>query len=823
MEDLDQVTVMSETTEQAKAEANGPARVSEQESEQDQIKSLEEVTIESTVSFELQLSAVYLDDALTHRNMPFAPTRDGVRMYGLYKKPVFQYLLFTFFLVDVGLAFFEEPARDGWLLPYWASMILELCCIAYFVGRMFHELLISESARTFWKDTKHITSAIIIALSLVDIVIYFAMRETSQSSEESSAVRWSRPLRPFLVVNFPEARQIRRAFRNIRRTIPDLANVLVLFLASVALFSLMAVKLFQKRDFQKVHNAEKTGYFKNFFDSYWDLFVLVTTANSPDIIMPSYDSNSAYVFFFLAFLIVNLYLFMRVFLAVVYNSYKNSLKSEVREAVEQKRRLLSKSFELLRDPEAGGITKSSFFQLMHLTRPEKKHHFWDVAWTILDEDEAGRLTAAQFANVLDLMHMRVVNVKDKRTMVERWFPEAYNSAASRWLIRCVRHIYFRYLFDFIIFLNAIFIAFDLDGGEPFFLTLFTLEIVLKLYAFGFQAFVRKMWNVFDVVVVGSALIITIVLAALDQTHHTSEVALDFLMVLRVIRIFKIFHTVTRFRIVINTILHILPSMATYGGVLLVFYYFFAIIGMELFANKIKYYGYSDTLLPGQQYCGNYRLQESEFYKNHYCKNNFNDLFSSLVTLFWLMVVNQWHVITEGHVLVTSSLARLYFFIFHFVCVTVILNIFSAFVIEAFILEFALTSAGRRPQSPLTHRMNAMGLGYGSRTSESSAQKQDQEQGEQERRTTDHERLVDFDDDDDDFMDADHGKMELPMKEGTAGEAGSDPTSPTVPKVKNMAKVTSLRFHLTSRTRTVMGLLEKMFENEIAFEIDAHDQ
>ena len=45
-------------------------------------------------------------------------------------------------------------------------------------------------------------------------------------------------------------------------------------------------------------------------------------------------------------------------------------------------------------------------------------------------------------------------------------------------------------------------------------------------------------------------------------------ALDFLMVLRVIRIFKIFHSIPRFRIVINTILHILPSFATYGCLLL---------------------------------------------------------------------------------------------------------------------------------------------------------------------------------------------------------------------------------------------------------------
>ena len=51
---------------------------------------------------------------------------------------------------------------------------------------------------------------------------------------------------------------------------------------------------------------------------------------------------------------------------------------------------------------------------------------------------------------------------------------------------------------------------------------------------------------------------------------------------------NLFHRM-RFRIVINTILHILPSMVNYGGVLLVFYYSFALIGMEAFGGKIRGY------------------------------------------------------------------------------------------------------------------------------------------------------------------------------------------------------------------------------------------
>ena len=95
-------------------------------------------------------------------------------------------------------------------------------------------------------------------------------------------------LRPFLLVNFPEARQVRRAFRTIRRSLPDLINVLILFMASLSLFSVMANKLFEKRDF-----TEK-NYLSNFFDTFWEFYVLVTTANSPDIMMPAYNANRCF-------------------------------------------------------------------------------------------------------------------------------------------------------------------------------------------------------------------------------------------------------------------------------------------------------------------------------------------------------------------------------------------------------------------------------------------------------------------------------------------------------------------------------------------------
>ena len=64
--------------------------------------------------------------------------------------------------------------------------------------------------------------------------------------------------------------------------------------------------------------------------------------------IPAYEANKLYILFFVTFIAVNLYVFMGVFLAVVYNSYKFNLKEEVKASVNQKRQLLKDAFDLVK-------------------------------------------------------------------------------------------------------------------------------------------------------------------------------------------------------------------------------------------------------------------------------------------------------------------------------------------------------------------------------------------------------------------------------------------------------------------------------------------
>ena len=192
------------------------------------------------------------------------------------------------------------------------------------------------------------------------------------------------------------------------------------------------------------------------------------------------------------------------------------------------------------------------------------------------------------------------------------------------------------------------------------------------------------------------------------------------------------------------------------------------------------------------WCGNQALRQSTFYNDRYCANNFNDIGSAFIVLFELLVVNQWHVITEGFVLATGSKAtRVYFIFYHLISVILILNIFTAFVLEAFLLEFSYSKGAL--ETALETKINEMGLAYGSRPVLKRSKKES---------NTSKESILD--DDELDVVDADHDNLQFVAEQ----------LEQIVRNYTNFSKDSQIRFHLKKGTMNVHTLLQKMFQEEI---------
>ncbi|KFP09608.1 Two pore calcium channel protein 2, partial [Egretta garzetta] len=218
-------------------------------------------------------------------------------------------------------------------------------------------------------------------------------------------------------------------------------------------------------------------------------------------------------------------------------------------------------------------------------------------------------------------------------------------------------------------------------------------------------------------------------------------------------------------------------MLTFGGLTLVVYCVFAIIGMELFYGKIQFFP-ANSNAPHALECGNPALKDSLFARGKYCKNNFNNFASSFIVLMELTVVNQWHDIlffANGFANVTVQPAKLYFIAFHIVMVIIIVNIFVSFILEAFFVEYSLEKS--EVETAIEQKIQELGMGGNFWPFLCRDELQD-------------EQLLD------NMESAEHN---------LEGEGGTKPSKGLVFKIAS------------KRYRTVDALLQRMFEAEIPLE------
>lgn len=75
-------------------------------------------------------------------------------------------------------------------------------------------------------------------------------------------------------------------------------------------------------------NLEGFIYFKTLGESFYQLFILLTTANFPDVMLPAYNSNRIYALFFVGYLIFGLYFLQNILQAIIFDNYKRRIREK---------------------------------------------------------------------------------------------------------------------------------------------------------------------------------------------------------------------------------------------------------------------------------------------------------------------------------------------------------------------------------------------------------------------------------------------------------------------------------------------------------------
>lgn len=90
------------------------------------------------------------------------------------------------------------------------------------------------------------------------------------------------------------------------------------------------------------------GYqnFTSLGETYYQMTILLTTSNYPDIMLPALYQSTWNALFFISFLIMGLYFLLNVLLATIFSGYKRKMQERVLESTDKRIIYLEKYYNL---------------------------------------------------------------------------------------------------------------------------------------------------------------------------------------------------------------------------------------------------------------------------------------------------------------------------------------------------------------------------------------------------------------------------------------------------------------------------------------------
>ncbi|XP_047684810.1 two pore channel protein 1 isoform X2 [Prionailurus viverrinus] len=557
------------------------------------------------------------------------------------------------------LSLCEAPAVPALRLGIYVHATLELFALMVVVFELCMKLR-WLGLHTFIRHRRTMVKTSVLVVQFIEAIVVL-VRQTSH-------VRVTRALRCIFLVDCRYCGGVRRNLRQIFQSLPPFMDILLLLLLFMLIFAILGFYLFSSNP--------SDPYFSTLENSIVSLFVLLTTANFPDVMMPSYSRNPWSCVFFIVYLSIELYFIMNLLLAVVFDTFNDIEKRKFKSLLLHKRTAIQHAYRLLvSQRRPAGVSYRQFEGLMRFYRPRMSARERYLTFKALNQSNTSLLSLKDF---YDIYEVAALKWKAKRNR-EHWFDELPRTA-------------FLIFKDLVVAVNGVWIlveTFTLKGGNFFskhvpwsyvvFLTIYGVELFLKVAGLGPVEYLSSGWNLFDFSVTVFAFLGLLALAFNMEPFY-------FIVVLRPLQLLRLFKLKKRYRNVLDTMFELLPRMASLGLTLLIFYYSFAIVGMEFFCG-ILYPNCCNTSTVADAYrwlnhtVGNRTVVD----EGYYYLNNFDNILNSFVTLFELTVVNNWYIIMEGVTSQTSHWSRLYFMTFYIVTM-VVMTIIVAFILEAFVFR-----------------------------------------------------------------------------------------------------------------------------------------
>lgn len=572
------------------------------------------------------------------------------------------------------LSLCESPAVPALKLRTYVHATLELFALMVVVFELCMKLR-WLGFHTFVRHKRTMVKTSVLVVQFIEAIVVL-VRQTSH-------VRVTRALRCIFLVDCRYCGGVRRNLRQIFQSLPPFMDILLLLLFFMIIFAILGFYLFSTNP--------SDPYFNTLENSIVNLFVLLTTANFPDVMMPSYSRNPWSCVFFIVYLSIELYFIMNLLLAVVFDTFNDIEKHKFKSLLLHKRTAIQHAYHLLvSQRRPAGISYRQFEGLMRFYKPRMSARERFLTFKALNQSNTPLLSLKDFYDIYEVAALQWKAKKNR----QHWFDELPRTAflifkGINILVNSKAFQYFMYL---VVAVNGVWIlveTFMLKGGNfiskhvPWsylvFLTIYGVELFMKVAGLGPVEYLSSGWNLFDFSVTAFAFLGLLALTLNMEPFY-------FIVVLRPLQLLRLFKLKKRYRNVLDTMFELLPRMASLGLTLLTFYYSFAIVGMEFFSGRLTpNCCNSSTVADAYRFINHTVGNKTKVEEGYYYLNNFDNILNSFVTLFELTVVNNWYIIMEGVTSQTSHWSRLYFMTFYIVTM-VVMTIIVAFILEAFVFR-----------------------------------------------------------------------------------------------------------------------------------------
>ncbi|XP_066490680.1 voltage-dependent L-type calcium channel subunit alpha-1C isoform X4 [Tiliqua scincoides] len=553
-----------------------------------------------------------------------------------------------------------------------------------------------------------------------------------------SVLRCVRLLRIFKITRYWNS--LSNLVASLLNSVRSIASLLLLLFLFIIIFSLLGMQLFGgKFNFDEMQTRRST--FDNFPQSLLTVFQILTGEDWNSVMYdgimayggPSFPGMLVCIYFIILFICGN-YILLNVFLAIAVDNLADaesltSAQKEEEEEKERKKLARTASPEKKLEPEkpaVEGEMKEEKIELKSITADgesppsnqsnvddyqpnenEEKNPYPSTETPGEEEEEEPEMPVGPRPRPMSELHL-----KEKAVPMPDASAFFIFSPSNRFRVHCHRIVndnIFTNLILFFILLSSISLAAEdpvrhtsvrnqiLGNADYVFTSIFTLEIILKMTAYGAflhkGSFCRNYFNILDLLVVSVSLI----------SFGIQSSAINVVKILRVLRVLRPLRAINRAKGLKHVVQCVFVAIRTIGNIVIVttlLQFMFACIGVQLFKGKL--YSCTDSSKQTEAECkGNFitykdgevsqPLIQPRSWENS--KFDFDNVLTAMMALFTVSTFEGWpellyrsidsHMEDVGPIYNHRVEISIFFIIYIIIIAFFMMNIFVGFVIVTF--------------------------------------------------------------------------------------------------------------------------------------------